>query len=76
MKTTIKHTILLASVLMLAACNKESSVATRERDITYTVTSVGMQHAASVVDKTVTVHLATEAEWQALLDYQISNIIK
>ena len=68
MKTTIKHTILLASVLMLAACNKESSVATCERDITYTVTSVGTQHAASVVDKTTTVHLETEAEWQELLD--------
>ena len=53
---------------MLAACNKESSVATCERDITYTVTSVGTQHAASVVDKTTTVHLETEAEWQELLD--------
>jgi thiamine biosynthesis lipoprotein ApbE len=68
MKTTIKLIALLANVLMLAACNKESSVATRERDITYTVTTVGTQRAASAVDKTTTVHLETEAEWQALLD--------
>ncbi len=54
---TIKLFALLAAVLTLAACNKDKEELRHERDIVYTV-----------AEETTTVHLATEAEWQALLD--------
>ena len=69
MKHTVKLFALLAAVLCcLTACEKNPESSDKQRDITYTVTPVGTQRAASAADKTVTVHLATEAEWQALLD--------
>ncbi len=69
MKNTLKIFTLIAALLTVAACEKDNeNPVNHERDITYTVTTVGTQRAASAVDKTNTVHLATEAEWQALLD--------
>ena len=69
MKHTVKLFVLLAAVLCcLTACEKNPESSDKQRDITYTVAPVGTQRAASAADKTVTVHLATEAEWQALLD--------
>ena len=65
MKHTVKLFALLAAVLCLTACEKNND---KQRVITYTVTTVGTQRAASAVDKTTTVHLETEAEWQELLD--------
>ena len=65
MKHTVKLFALLAAVLCLTACVKNND---KQRDITYTVTTVGTQRAASAGDKTTTVHLETEAEWQELLD--------
>jgi hypothetical protein len=62
MKHTLKLTAMLAAVLMLAACNKEKELTpdtvatTQERDITYTV-----------ADRTTTVHLETDTEFEALL---------
>lgn len=53
---TIKLFALLAAVLTLAACEKEGN--RHERDIVYTVAE----------QTTTTVHLTTEAEWDALLD--------
>ena len=67
MKHTVKLFALLAAVICFAACEKNNEMR-HERDITYTVTPVGTPRAASAVDKTTTVHLETEAEWQALLD--------
>ncbi len=63
MKTAIKLIPLLAAVLCLAAC--EPTDKGRTRDITYTIAP-----AASAIDNatTTTIHLETEAEWQALLD--------
>ena len=55
MKKTIKLTVLLAAVLMFAACNKEE--VRHERDIVYTVDNDRYE-----------VHLKTEAEFDALLD--------
>lgn len=63
MKHTFKITVMLAAVLMLAACNKENEepltnvTTTHERDITYSMT-----------DRTTTVHLMTDAEFDALLE--------
>ncbi len=54
---TAKLFTLLAFVLTLAACNKDKEELRHERDIVYTV-----------AEETTTVHLATEAEWQQLLD--------
>ena len=54
---TAKLFTLLAFVLTLAACNKENL--RHERDIVYTVAE----------QTATTVHLATEAEWQQLLDH-------
>ena len=54
---TAKLFTLLAFVLTLAACNKDKEELRHERDIVYTV-----------AEETTTVHLTTEAEWQALLD--------
>ncbi len=68
MKHTVKLFALLAAVLCLTACEKNPVSSDKQRDITYTVTTVGTQRAASAVDKTTTVHLETEAEWQELLD--------
>ena len=48
---------LLAFVLTLAACNKDKEELRHERDIVYTV-----------AEKTTTVHLNTEGEFDALLD--------
>ena len=50
--------ILLATVLCLAACNKDKEELHHKRDIVYTV-----------AEETTTVHLTTEAEWQQLLDH-------
>ena len=55
MKKTIKLTVLLAAVLTLAACNPEPVEV--ERDIVYTVD-----------ETTTTVHLRTDAEFDALLE--------
>lgn len=54
---TINFFALLAAVLTLAACNKDKEDGFHERDIMYIVEG-----------QTTTVHLATEAEWDALLD--------
>ena len=56
MKTIVRLFALLAAVLTLAACEKEGN--RHERDIVYTVAE----------QTTTTVHLTTEAEWDALLD--------
>ena len=56
MKTIVRLFVLLAAVLTLAACEKESN--RHERDIVYTVAE----------QTTTSVHLTTEAEWDALLD--------
>ena len=56
MKTNLKLVSLLAAVICFAACEKNNEMR-HERDIVYTV-----------AEETTTVHLATEAEWQALLD--------
>lgn len=62
MKHALKLTAMLAAVLMLAACNKEKELTpdtvatTQVRDITYTV-----------ADRTTTVHLETDTEFEALL---------
>jgi hypothetical protein len=61
--------ILLAAVLCLAACEKNPESNDKQRDITYTVgTPSSSWHMADTAATTVTVHLETEAEWQALLD--------
>ena len=62
MKHTIRLTALLAAVMMVAACHKENvetvtPVVGNERDITYTV-----------AEQTTTVHLKSDAEFDALLD--------
>ena len=49
--------ILLAAVLCLAACEKDKEELRHERDIVYTV-----------AEETTTVHLTTEAEFDALLE--------
>ncbi len=54
---TAKLFTLLAFVLTLAACNKDKEELRHERDIVY-----------SVANQSYTVHLTTEAEWQALLE--------
>lgn len=54
---TAKLFTLLAFVLTLAACNKDKDDLRHERDIVYTV-----------AEETTTVHLATEAEFDALLE--------
>ena len=62
MKHALKLTAMLAAVLMLAACNKEKELTpdtvatTQVRDITYTV-----------ADRTTTVHLETDTEFEALI---------
>ncbi|MBP5546867.1 MAG: hypothetical protein J6X59_06295 [Bacteroidales bacterium] len=58
MKTTVKFFALLTVVLTLAACDKDKEELRHERDIVYTVAE----------QTTTTVHLTTEAEWDALLD--------
>ena len=55
---TIKLLALLAAVFTVAACNKDKEELRHERDIVYTVAE----------QTTTTVHLTTEAEWDALLD--------
>ena len=64
--------ILLAAVLCLAACEKNNGSNDKQRDITYTVgtpsPSWHMPDGNRRPMETVTVHLETEAEWQALLD--------
>ena len=72
MKHTVKLFALLAAVLCcLTACEKNPESSDKQRDITYTVTPVGTQtsHRQDAENPApVTVHLETEAEWQALLD--------
>ena len=64
--------ILLAAVLCLAACEKNNGSNDKQRDITYTVGTPSpnwhMPDGNRRPMETVTVHLETEAEWQALLD--------
>ncbi len=72
MKHSVKLFALLAAVLCcLTACEKDQESSDKQRDITYTV-SPGTQpsrlQAAGTPPHPVTVHLETEAEWQALLD--------
>ena len=66
MKTTIKLFALLATILTLAACEKEGN--RHERDIVYTVSDRSDMSDQSDQSSTTTVHLTTEAEWQTLLD--------
>ena len=54
---TIRFLALLAAVFTVAACEKDKEETRHERDIVYTV-----------AEETTTVHLTTEAEWDALLD--------
>ncbi|MBP5527712.1 MAG: hypothetical protein J6X79_04565 [Bacteroidales bacterium] len=70
MKHTAKLFTLLAAVLIFAACNKDKEELRQERDIVYTVAPAGTGHDMSTdnADATTSVHLYTEAEWQALLD--------
>ena len=70
MKHTAKLFILLAAVLIFAACNKDKEELRQERDIVYTVAPAGTGHDMSTdnADATTSVHLYTEAEWRALLD--------
>jgi hypothetical protein len=57
MKTSFRYLVLLAAVLMFAACKPEPVELLQERNIVYTVDQT-----------TTTVHLNTEAEFDALLD--------
>lgn len=72
MKHTVKLFALLAAVLCcLTACEKNPESSDKQRDITYTVnpgTQASRLPAAGTAAHPVTVHLETEAEWQALLD--------
>ena len=66
MKHTLKIFTLIAALLTMVACEKDNeNPVNHERDITYTIAP-----AASAIDNatTTTIHLETEAEWQALLD--------
>ncbi|MBQ8703784.1 MAG: hypothetical protein IJ524_05370 [Bacteroidales bacterium] len=67
MKRIINLSLLLAAIMCMAACEKNKDTV---RDIVYTVAPVETRPAASAIGdtKTTTVHLETEAEWQALLD--------
>lgn len=58
MKHLMRFATLMAAVLLFAACNKDKEELRHERDIVYTVAE----------QTTTTVHLTTEAEWDALLD--------
>ena len=51
---------IVAALLLLVGCKPEPVEVRHDRDITYTVNSDSVE--------TTTVHLTTEAEWQALLD--------
>lgn len=71
-----KKFIILASVLLLAACGKESQpientvvadITNSERDIFYTVAENAS--IAIIAGNDTSVHLSTEAEWDALLDH-------
>ena len=65
MKNTLKIFTLIAALLTMVACEKDNEKpVNHERDITYTIAP-----AASAIDNatTTTIHLETEAEWQALL---------
>ena len=68
MKTTVKFFALLAAVLTLAACDKDKEEVRHERTITYTVSDRSDQSDLSDQSSSTTVHLATEAEWDALLE--------
>ena len=57
MKRIFKLTALIAAILTLAACNKEKDEPTNDRYIVYTVD-----------ERTTTVHLTTEEEFDALLE--------
>jgi hypothetical protein len=69
MKHALKIFTLIAALLTMAACEKNPESNDKQRDITYTVgTPSSSWHMADTAATTVTVHLETEAEWQALLD--------
>lgn len=57
MKTTIKLLLFLTTVLTFAACSKDDEKVRHEREIVYTVDN-----------KTTTVQLTTDSEWDDLLD--------
>ena len=67
MKQTLKILSLLAAMLTLAGCDPDEMFNT-ERDITYTVSEKTNYSEHPEKTETTTVHLKTEAEWQALLD--------
>ena len=59
---------MLAAVMLLGACNKENSVVSHVRDIVYTVTDGPLASSRQNTDNnTTTVHLETDAEFDALL---------
>lgn len=67
MKQTLKIFTLLAAMLTLAGCDPDEMFNT-ERDITYSVSEKTNYSEHPEKTETTTVHLKTEAEWQALLD--------
>ena len=69
MKQIARLATMLAAVMLLGACNKENSVVSHVRDIVYIVTDGPLASSRqNTNNKTTTVHLETDAEWQALLD--------
>ncbi|MBR6898727.1 MAG: hypothetical protein IKN29_00370, partial [Bacteroidales bacterium] len=72
MKNTLKIFTLIAALLTMVACEKNNESNDKQRDITYTVGTPSpnwhMPDGNRRPMETVTVHLETEAEWQALLD--------
>ena len=68
MKQIARLATLLAAVMLLGACNKENSVVSHERDIVYIVTDGPLDSSRQNTDNTTTtVHLETDAEFDALL---------
>ena len=68
MKQIARLATLLAAVMLLGACNKENSVVSHVRDIVYTVTDGPLASSRQNTDTTTTtVHLETDAEFDALL---------
>ena len=68
MKTTAKLFSLMATVLMLAACKPENIEVLHERDITYYLLGSSEYSDNSEYSEPTTVHLTTEAEFDALLE--------
>ncbi len=68
MKQIARLATMLAAVMLLGACNKENSVVSHVRDIVYTVTDGPLASSRQNTDTTTTtVHLETDAEFDALL---------